>query len=85
MKILLMCLLLTGCSPEIIRGIGQGFRGAGAAMSQDVYNAQNGRPPQKKEVYQPVQYESQQVDHQCRNECFNSGKSWAYCTKLCSY
>jgi hypothetical protein len=73
MKYVLL-LLLTGCAAGSLQEIGQGLSGAGQVM-------------QTKPAPIPVgQAQSrQQVDHQCRSDCFSRGYSWAYCTKECSY
>ena len=69
MKALWICLLLVGCAE-----IGQGLRGGGGAMSDDVYRAQNGLP----------QREQRNTDMVCMTDC--AGRySRAYCEKECSY
>lgn len=72
MKALLICVLLTGCSQEYLRAVGDGFRGAGAAMSEDVYRAQNGLE------------QSSRLDYTCNMDC-TKRYSWAYCKRACSY
>jgi len=72
MKALLILVLLTGCSPEIMRGISEGFRNAGAAGSEDVYRAQNGLE------------QSSRLDYTCNMDC-TKRYSWAYCKRACSY
>lgn len=72
MRALWIVLLLAGCSADYLKAMGDGMRGAGGAMSEDVYRAQNGLP------------ESRKTDNICMMDC-TKRYSWAYCERQCSY
>lgn len=63
--------LLCGCE-----ALSTGLRTAGAGMSDDVYNAQNGQPPKE---------EANRTDRQCMSDCMKKGYLYGYCKKECSY
>ena len=85
MKYLFVFMLLAGCAntPEQQRQwreIGEALSTAGRAQGEAA--SDNLRTMQQ----QPYQYTTpESIDHVCRSRCFNSGLSWAYCTKECSY
>lgn len=71
MKALWILLLLTGCSSEYLKAVGDGMRGAGGVMSDDVHQTQGGLPSKK-------------TDNVCMMDC-TKRYSWAYCEKECGY
>lgn len=85
MRYLLIVLMLSGCSAEVMRGIGSGLQTAGGTLSPDVYNTQHGLPPQQQ---QQIQYQStppKRIDQVCMQRCFQGGYQWAFCENQCWY
>lgn len=63
--------------PTFLESLGAGMQGAGAIMSDDVYNAQRGLPP-------PAPMQFRNTDLQCMNTCTRS-YSYGLCQQRCTY